>query len=359
MTTASIPGLNNGPIEDIASTSEVSGIELMSFSCEPYMVPASHGFGKCRLITEFEKIAFIGEGAYGSVYKVRDKKNDKIVALKKLKIAKNEKSFPMNFTREVNILKRLYHDNIANLLGVVVGRVFESTYLLLEYCPYELSKIVDDEVAKTKIDQTHIKCIMHQLFTGLCYLHENFVLHRDLTVTNILFTEIGVLKITDFSNCRMATEEKMTPNVVSRWYRAPELLFGATNYASAIDIWSAGCIFAELLLKRPLFKTDSDNNMISMLVDLLGTPTETNWPGFSDLPLMKDYELRDQPHNKLTLKFAEQPTTCIALLHKVFVYNPSKRITAEKCLIHSYFTDKPTACDLDTLVVLLKKVDEI
>ncbi|GBO09693.1 putative cyclin-dependent kinase 9, partial [Araneus ventricosus] len=111
------------------------------------------------------------------------------------------------------------------------------TYLLLEYCPYELSKIVDDEVAKTKIDQTHIKCIMHQLFTGLCYLHENFVLHRDLTVTNILFTEIGVLKITDFSNCRMATEEKMTPNVVSRWYRAPELLFGATNYTSAIDIW--------------------------------------------------------------------------------------------------------------------------
>ncbi|GBL83424.1 Cyclin-dependent kinase 10 [Araneus ventricosus] len=125
MAGVSIPGLNYGPIEDAAATAEVSGIEIMSFSCEPFMVPAPHVFGKCRLITEFEKISFVGEGTYGSVYKVRDKKNDKIVALKKLKLPKEHLSLPMNFIREINILKQLHHDNITNLLGVAVGRVFD------------------------------------------------------------------------------------------------------------------------------------------------------------------------------------------------------------------------------------------
>ncbi|KAF8774575.1 cyclin-dependent kinase 10-like [Argiope bruennichi] len=358
MASASIPGLDYGPVDEVAATPEVSGIELMSFKCEPYMVPAPHGFGKCRLITEFEKLSYIGEGAFGSVYKVRDKKYDITVALKKLKIEKDA-GFPINFSREINCLKLVEHDNIANLLGVAVGRVFESTYLILEYCPYDLSKILDDEEIKKEINHTHIKSIMHQLFTGLQVLHENFVVHRNLTMTSILFSETGVLKITDFSSSRQFTRRKMTPNVVPRCYRAPELLFGAEVYSSAIDIWSAGCIFAELLLKRPLFKTESDLDAISTLVDLLGTPTESIWPGFSDLPHLQNYTLRDQPHNKLTLKFAEQPTTCIALLHKIFIYNPSKRFSAEKCLIHSYFNDKPLACSLDTFLALLKKVNEI
>ncbi|KAF8774528.1 Cyclin-dependent kinase 10 like protein [Argiope bruennichi] len=337
MTTVSIPELDTGPVDEIATTSEVSGIKLMPSKCKPYMVPPSIEFEKFLPITEFENISFIGEGAYGSVYA----------------------GLPVNFTREINTLKQLKHDNIANLLGVAVDRDFENIYLVLEYCPYELSKAIDDGLIQSLINEAHIKCIMYQLFTGLHFLHEKLVLHRDLTGTNILFTEKGVLKITDFGSCRQASKEKMTPNMVSRWYRAPELLFGAENYSSAIDIWSAGCIFAELLNKRPLFETDSDNNMISMLVDLLGIPTETNWPGCSELPLLKEYELQGHPYNNLRLMFLEQSSVCMDLLYKLFTYNPIKRITAQECLVHSYFTENPKACDLKTLVALLKKVDTI
>ncbi|KAF8785118.1 cyclin-dependent kinase 10-like [Argiope bruennichi] len=356
MSDGSIPGINPGPSADSAGNTQ--DIEVMTFHGDQYMIPALHVFGKCHLISEFEKISFIGEGSFGAVYKAKEKQTSKIVALKKLKFQKEE-SIPRSFPREANILQTLKHDNVIKFLGVAVGRSFDSTYIILEFCPYELSKVTDDELARIEINHAHIKCIMYQLFYGLKYLHENFILHRDLNVNNILFTENGILRIAGFGNCRPTSKDDLTPNPVSRGYSAPELLFGATKYSTAIDIWSAGCIFAELLLKRPLFKSDSDNNMISKLVDLLGSPNETRWPGFSHLPLTEKYELRAQPYNRLTFKFNNQPPTCIALLHKIFLYDPNRRITAGKCLVNSYFIDRPTACTPESLVALLKKPDEI
>ncbi|GFS70462.1 hypothetical protein NPIL_421361 [Nephila pilipes] len=358
---AEIPGLAQNLFESADIDTDGTELELMPYTLEPFLVPESHAFGKCRLVTDFEKLTYLGEGAYGSVFKCKDRKYDTIVALKKLRIKYEDEPLARNFMREITIMKELQHDNVATLIGIAVGRNFASTYLILEYCPYELSKVIDDEVAKPLILHPEIKCIMIQLLYGLDYIHHHNVLHRDLTVCNILFTYMGILKICDFGCARFEEfgTEAMTPNMVTRWYRAPELLFGDTKYSSAIDIWSAGCIFAELLLKTALFKANTDSNLISMFIEILGTPTEETWPGFKELPLLKSYDLSEQRYNKLPLKFTDEPTSCIALLHKIFVYNPSKRFSAEQCLAHPYFTDAPTACNLETLLVLLKKPEEI
>ncbi|GFR06384.1 cell division control protein 2 homolog, partial [Trichonephila clavata] len=189
----------------------------MPYNLEPYNVPESHAYGKCRLVTDFEKISYIGEGAYGSVFKCKDKKYDLIVALKKLRIRHEDRPLPRNFMREITIMKELQHDNVATLIGIAVGRNFASTYLILEYYPYDLSKIIDDAVAKP--------FILHpELLYGLDYIHHHNVLHRDLALT--LDVHVSLVQ----------KMKEMTPNKVSRWYRAPELLFGDTKYTSAIDI---------------------------------------------------------------------------------------------------------------------------
>ncbi|KAG8179489.1 hypothetical protein JTE90_027201 [Oedothorax gibbosus] len=361
---AQIPGLLHTPIEDIPHASaEGRDIEMVSFGLKKYTVPDSHRYGKCRLISEFERISLIGEGAYGTIYKVKELKTGDIYALKKLRIETKNECLSKNFIREINILKSLHHDNIINQHGIAVGRNFESTYIILEYCPYELTKVLEDSEACSLLDQSQIKNIMQQLFTGLDYMHRHFILHRDLTPTNILFSSTAILKISDFGESRSfkadETEEK-TPNKVTRWYRSPELLFGTKRYSCSIDTWSAACIFGELLLKKPLFPGDSDNDMIALIVQMLGTPNESIWPGMSSLPVMQNYELCAQPYNRLRSHFEGQPNTCIALLHKLFLYNPKTRFTAAECLAHSYFTeDQPTACDLTTLLITLKRADEI
>ncbi|KFM57375.1 Cyclin-dependent kinase 10, partial [Stegodyphus mimosarum] len=298
-----IPGLLHVPVEESGNSSG-EGIKLISFDLRPFVVPEAHRCGKCRPVSDFDKLTHIGEGAYGTVYKARDKKSNEIVALKKLKIGKEYECMPLNFTREITILKTLRHDNIIDLRAVAVGRSFESTFLVLEYCAYGLARVID-EVGKPLLQQPQIKCIMQQLFSGVDYLHKRFVLHRDLNVSNILFTHSGCLKITDFGLSRHILPGSMTPNVVSRWYRAPEILFGSITYTSAIDMWSTGCIFAELLLKKPLFRADSDCDMIRLIIESLGTPTESIWPGLSKLPLLQNYDLWWQPSNKLSKTFED------------------------------------------------------
>ncbi|GFS76381.1 hypothetical protein TNCV_1620231 [Trichonephila clavipes] len=240
------------------------------------------------------------------------------------------------------------------------GKLLVETILRQTRTPSSVHPLTEewDKLPQQLLDNV----VQSMLLYGLDYIHHHNVLHRDLAVSNILFSDLGVLKISDFGCSRFQVAENgdMTPNKVSRWYRAPELLFGDTKYTSAIDIWSAGCIFAELLMKEPLFKANSDNNLLSMFIETLGTPTEETWPGFKELPLLKTMNfVNNGMYNKLPLKFTDQPTSCIALLHKIFVYNPEKRFTAIQCLEHPYFSEKPTACNLETLLVLLKKPDEI
>ncbi|XP_054714389.1 cyclin-dependent kinase 10-like [Uloborus diversus] len=347
-----IPGLSFPFPTQTDNSSDLEDIVLTGFDLKRFVVPDFHRYGKCRPVTDFHKICKFGEGTFGTVYKVKDKRTDEVVALKKLKIHKESECMPLNFTREIIILKELKHKNIVNLHGVAVGKSIESTYLILEYCSFVLSNVID-EVDTASLLEPQIKCIMSQLFKGLDYIHKHFVIHRDLNPTNILFTQGGILKISDFGCSCKASSGDLSPHVVSRWYRPPEILFGSTKYTYTVDIWSSGCVFSELLLRNALFRGDSDTDVIRKIVDCLGTPTEDTWPGFTELPLLKDYDIYLQPVNRLRSFFEKQTIICHSLLERIFFYNPETRYSAEQCMNHEYFLEKPLACAPDLLLPIL------
>jgi cyclin-dependent kinase 10 len=182
-----------------------------------------------------------------------------------------------------------------------------------------------------------------QLFHGLEYLHKNFIVHRDLKVSNLLLTDNGELKIADFGLARRYGQKDMpmTPRVVTLWYRAPELLFQSKVQTTAIDMWAAGCILGELLLHKPLLPGRSEINQIELIVDLLGTPNDSIWPNCSKLPVLDKFHLKHQPYNNLKFKFNWVSAAGIRLLHLLFMYDPTKRATAEECLQSSYFKENP------------------
>ncbi|CAO3633382.1 unnamed protein product [Cunninghamella echinulata] len=175
------------------------------------------------------------------------------------------------------------------------------------------------------------------------YCHCHFILHWDMKPNNLLLTENGVLKIADFGLARDWGDpnKQMTSQVVTRWYRSPELLFGAKEYSYAVDIWAVGCIFAELMLRTPLVAGDSDMDQLTKIFHALGTPTETDWPGLTSLP---DY-IQFKPFPKVPLHqyLTAASNDAISLLEKMLVFDPNRRWTAEECLIHSYFRNTPLA----------------
>ncbi|KAG9338115.1 hypothetical protein JZ751_027086 [Albula glossodonta] len=209
-----------------------------------FTVPQQDRLGKCRSVKEFEKLNRIGEGTYGIVYRARDTRSDEIVALKKVRMDKEKDGIPISSLREITLLLRLRHPNIVQLKEVVV------------------------------------KCIVLQLLKGLVYLHHNFILHRDLKVSNLLMTDKGCVKIADFGLARVygIPSKPMTPRVVTLWYRAPELLLGSKTQTTAIDMWAVGCILAELLAHKPLLPGSSEIQQVDLIVQLLGTPNENIWP---------------------------------------------------------------------------------
>jgi cyclin-dependent kinase 10 len=184
---------------------------------------------------------------------------------------------------------------------------------------------------------------MIQLFNGLQYLHKNFIVHRDLKVSNLLLTDKGQLKIADFGLARKydIPAKPMTPRVVTLWYRAPELLLQSRYHTTAIDMWAAGCILGELLLHKPLLPGRSEIHQMGLIIDLLGTPNDTIWPGYSKLPVLESFTLKKQPYNNVKHTFTWVSPAGIRLLNFLFMYDPQKRGTADECLQSSYFKEPP------------------
>ncbi|XAR64428.1 Cyclin-dependent kinase [Bertholletia excelsa] len=302
----------------------------------------------CRSVDEFERLNKIDEGTYGVVYRARDKKTGEIVALKKVKMEKEREGFPLTSLREINILLSFHHPSIVDVKEVVVGSSLDSIFMVMEYMEHDLKGLM--ETMKQPFSQSEVKCLMLQLLEGIKYLHDNWVLHRDLKTSNLLLNNRGELKICDFGLARQygSPLKPYTHLVVTLWYRAPELLLGAKQYSTAIDMWSLGCIMAELLSKQPLFNGKTEFDQLDKIFRILGTPNETIWPGFSKLPGVKVNFVKHQ-YNLLRRKF---PATSFTgspvlsdagfdLLNKLLTYDPEKRITAEDALNHEWFREVP------------------
>ncbi|XP_068267248.1 cyclin-dependent kinase 10 isoform X4 [Nyctibius grandis] len=310
-----------------------------------FEVPAADRLGGCRSVKEFEKLNRIGEGTYGIVYRARDTLTDEIVALKKVRMDNEKDGMPISSLREITLLLQLRHPNIVELKEVVVGNHLESIFLVMGYCEQDLASLLEN--MQTPFSEAQVKCIILQVLRGLQYLHENYIIHRDLKVSNLLMTDKGCVKIADFGLARTygMPPKPMTPKVVTLWYRAPELLLGMTTQTTSIDMWAVGCILAELLAHKPLLPGTSEIHQIDLIVQLLGTPNENIWPGFSRLPLACQYTLRKQPYNNLKHKFPWLSEAGLRLLHFLFMYDPKKRATAKDCLDSSYFKEKPLPCE--------------
>ncbi|KAK9675457.1 hypothetical protein RND81_11G008100 [Saponaria officinalis] len=241
----------------------------------------------CRSVDEFDRLNKIDEGTYGVVYRAKDKKTGEIVALKKVKMEKEREGFPLTALREINILLSVHHPSIVDVKEVVVGSNLDSIFMVMEYMEHDLKGLM--ETMRQPYSQSEVKCLMLQLLDGIKYLHDNWVLHRDLKTSNLLLNNQGELKICDFGLARQygSPLKPYTHLVVTLWYRAPELLLGAKEYSTAIDMWSLGCIMAELLSKEPLFNGKTEFDQLDKIFRILGTPNETIWPGMKKLPGVK------------------------------------------------------------------------
>ncbi|XP_062116019.1 cyclin-dependent kinase G-2-like isoform X2 [Humulus lupulus] len=302
----------------------------------------------CRSVFEYEKLNKINEGTYGVVYKAKDKKTGEIVALKKVKMDVNkDDGFPLSSLREINILSSFSHSSIVNVKEVVMDDD-DGVYMAMEYMEYDLKGLM--ETMKEPFSISEVKSLMLQLLEGVKYLHDNWVLHRDLKTSNILINKDGELKICDFGLSRQygSPLKPYTALVVTLWYRAPEILLGTKEYSTAIDMWSVGCIMAELVAKEPLFRGKTEVEQLDKIFRTLGTPNETIWPGLSKLPGSKANFVKN-PYNLLRKKF---PATSFIgspvltdsgfdLLSKLLAYDPEKRITVEAALNHRWFVESP------------------
>ncbi|MBV98691.1 Cyclin-dependent kinase 11B, partial [Eschrichtius robustus] len=266
----------------------------------PKYLPALQG---CRSVEEFQCLNRIEEGTYGVVYRAKDKKTDEIVALKRLKMEKEKEGFPITSLREINTILKAQHPNIVTVREIVVGSNMDKIYIVMNYVEHDLKSLM--ETMKQPFLPGEVKTLMIQLLRGVKHLHDNWILHRDLKTSNLLLSHAGILKVGDFGLAREygSPLKAYTPVVVTLWYRAPELLLGAKEYSTAVDMWSVGCIFGELLTQKPLFPGKSEIDQINKVFKDLGTPSEKIWPGYNDLPAVKKMTFTEYPYNNLRKRF--------------------------------------------------------
>jgi len=290
---------------------------------------------------KYEKGQKIGEGAYGVVYKAKRKSDGRVVAIKKIRLQKVSEGVSVVALREIKILQEIRHPNVIELCDVFQHH--SNINLVLEFCGCgDLEKIIN---AKTEVILTSsdVKAYLAMLLEGIAFLHANWVLHRDLKPGNLLITGEGQLKITDFGLARLygSPDRKFSPQAVTAWYRGPELLYGATSYSTKVDIWSVGCIFAELMQRTALFPGNSDMDQLHKIFSLMGTPNTQNWPNVEHLPDYVPYDARAP--TEFGTRFVGFGRDAVDLLSKILVLCPNQRIEAAQALGHVYFVNQPAA----------------
>jgi serine/threonine protein kinase len=279
----------------------------------------------------------LGEGTYGVVYKARDRRTDEIVALKRIRLEVEDEGIPSTALREISLLRELTHRNIVDLKDCVQedGKL----YLVFEFLDKDLKKYM--ESCSGLLSPALVKSYLFQMCRGLTFCHARGVMHRDLKPQNLLVTRDGRLKIADFGLARAFCPpiRPLTHEVVTLWYRPPEILMGSTTYAPPVDVWAIGTIFVEMVTKRPLFPGDSEIDELYKIFRQLGTPNEEVWPGCTAL---QDWNAAFPKWYKTP--FANTVTDNLdsyglELLELFLAYDPKERITSKDSLNHPYFDD--------------------
>ncbi|KAE8687297.1 putative serine/threonine-protein kinase [Hibiscus syriacus] len=302
-----------------------------------------------RRADTFEKIDKIGSGTYSNVYKAKDMVTDNIVALKKVRFDNLEPESVQFMAREILILRRLDHPNVIKLEGLVTSRMSCSLYLVFQYMEHDLAGLAASPLVK--FTEPQVKCYMHQLLSGLEHCHNRGVLHRDIKGSNLLIDDEGVLKIADFG---LATffdpnhKHPMTSRVVTLWYRAPELLLGATEYAVGVDLWSVGCILGELLAGKPIMPGRTEVEQLHKIYKLCGSPSDEYWKK-SKLPNAALFKPREPYKRCIRETFKDFPPSLLPLIDTLLAIDPAERSTATAALRSEFFTTEPYACEPSSL----------
>ncbi|EXJ64448.1 CMGC/CDK/CDC2 protein kinase [Cladophialophora yegresii CBS 114405] len=304
----------------------------------------------------YQKIEKIGEGTYGVVYKARDLSNGgRIVALKKIRLEAEDEGVPSTAIREISLLKEMNDPNIVRLFNIVHADGHK-LYLVFEFLDCDLKKYMEAlpvsdggrgkalpegstmDMQRLGLGKDMVKKFMAQLVEGVRYCHSHRVLHRDLKPQNLLIDREGNLKLADFGLARAfgVPLRTYTHEVVTLWYRAPEILLGGRQYSTGVDMWSVGAIFAEMCTRKPLFPGDSEIDEIFKIFKLLGTPDENTWPGVTSFPDFKTSfpKWRREPMSKLVPNL--EPAG-LELIEAMLEYDPAHRISAKAACNHPYF----------------------
>ena len=293
----------------------------------------------------YERLDKIGQGTYSNVYRARDLKTGKTVAVKKVRFDNFQPESVRFMAREIMILRKLNHPNVMKLEGIITSRLSCTIYLVFEYMEHDLAGLLS--CPQAKFTDSQIKCLMKQLLSGLGHCHSRGIMHRDIKCSNILVNNDGVLKIADFGLAyftKPKNKQPLTSRVVTLWYRPPELLLGSTSYCETVDLWSVGCVFAELFIGRPILKGRNEVEQLHKIFKLCGSPADDYWKT-SKLPLATMFKPQQPYESTLDERCKEFPKGAVGLIEMLLSVEPHKRGSAASALNSEYFNIKPYACE--------------
>ena len=287
-------------------------------------------------LEKYTKVEKVGEGTYGVVYKCKVKDTNDFVALKKIRLENEDEGIPSTSIREISILKQLRHPNIVYLIDLIHGE--KKLYLVFEFMDHDLKKFLD--INNGPLTPELVKSYLYQILIAINFCHSKRILHRDLKPQNLLIDKDGIIKVADFGLARSfgIPIKTLTHEILTLWYRAPEILLGQKEYSTPVDMWSIGLIFYEMAHRKPLFAGDCEIDQIFKIFQMFGTPNEKTWPGVTKLP---EFKLTFPQFKGKGINAYNRNIDPIGLdlLSKMIQQDPCKRISAKQALQHPYFND--------------------